>query len=78
MKNMVDKVRICPKDVVICENKWEEFIQNSDQLQSDKEILTIELWACSRSIPMAVTGHHFTNKFQRKSFLLNMEEKLAP
>jgi len=30
-----------------------------------------------RSKFMAATGHNFINKFQRKPYLLNMEEKLA-
>ena len=34
-------------------------------------------YVCFRSKFMATTGHHFMNKFQRESFLLSMEEKLA-
>ena len=34
-------------------------------------------YVCFRSKFMATTGHHSMNKFQRKSSLLTMEEKLA-
>ena len=34
-------------------------------------------YVCFRSTFIAKTGPHFMNKFQRKSFLLTMEEKLA-
>ena len=34
-------------------------------------------YVCFRSKFIAKTGHHFMNKFQRNSFLLTMEEKLA-
>jgi len=34
-------------------------------------------YVCFRSKFMAKTWHHFINKFQRNSFLLNMEENVA-
>ena len=34
-------------------------------------------YVCFRSKFMATTGHHFMNKFQKKTFLLTTEEKLA-
>jgi len=50
---------------------------NSVNLHFTLPMFIITLYHSLRSKFMAATWHHFMKKFQKKSFLLNMEEKLA-
>ena len=50
---------------------------NSIKLHFIFPLFIVKKCPSNRSKFMAATGHHFMNKFQRKSFLLNMEERLA-
>ena len=53
------------------------WLNETPTLPYRKSVLAHILRVCFRSKFMAATGHHFMNKFQRKSFLPNMEEKLV-
>ena len=53
------------------------WLNETQTLPYRKDVLSHILRVCFRSKFTAATGHHFMNKFQRKSFLQNMEEKLA-